>query len=284
LSTPPAPGWLRIASGDGVALDLPLAGAANRLGAFLLDSLLLGLAVGAFVIAGALLGLGVGANPMPILLIGTFVLRHGYFVFFEHLWQGATPGKRAAQIRVVSRDGGPLSFGAIVARNVLRDLEIFLPLVAIVAPEEIVGDAPWWLWIPGVSWIAIWALMPLLSREGTRIGDLVAGTIVLRLPPMVRLADEAARGAGGPTFTREQLAIYGEHELETLATVLRDSHQLGLAELGVVARTIAQKIGWTGPEPQQDPERFLRAFYAAQRSALERRLLFGRRKASKHDR
>ncbi len=87
------------------------------------------------------------------------------------------------------------------------------------------------------------------------------------------------------TFSRQQLSFYGEHELETLAALLRDA-QAGKArpqDLQVVAHTIAKKIGFRGSAPHEDPRRFLRAFYEQQRAHLERQLLFGKRKASKLD-
>ena len=102
------------------------------------------------------------------------------------------------------------------------------------------------------------------------------------------MSDEAAPHSvrsGALVFEKAQLAVYGEHELETLANLLRDA-DMGRADvfdLRVVAGTIARKIRYFGNEPAINPERFLRAFYRAQRAALEKGLLLGKRKASKHD-
>jgi hypothetical protein len=139
-----------------------------------------------------------------------------------------------------------------------------------------------------VAWVAILALMPLLTAERTRAGDLAAGTVVVRIPRAVLMSDEAAPHSvrtGAFVFEKAQLAVYGEHELETLAHLLReaDMGRAGIFDLRIVAETIARKIRYSGSDPGINPERFLRAFYRAQRAALEKGLLLGKRKASKHD-
>ena len=59
--------------------------------------------------------------------------------------------------------------------------------------------------------------MPLYTKERTRAGDLVGGTVVVKIPRAVRLRDETRTASSALAFTRDQLAVYGEHELETLA-------------------------------------------------------------------
>ena len=63
-----------------------------------------------------------------VLFIG-FVVRNLYFIHFELAWRGATPGKRLVGLRVIDRRGGPLLPSAIVARNLTREVEAFIPLV-----------------------------------------------------------------------------------------------------------------------------------------------------------
>src|SRR6185369_3579209 len=74
-------------------------------------------------------------SPEPYLIIwllGAFVLRNFWFIYFETGPRGATPGKRWFGLRVATRNGEPLSPDAVVARNLVRELELFLPLAALV--------------------------------------------------------------------------------------------------------------------------------------------------------
>jgi uncharacterized RDD family membrane protein YckC len=225
-------------------------------------------------------------GAIALLILFLFLIRQFYFMGFELAWQGATPGKRALSLRVLSRDGGRLTIEAIVARNVLRDLEIFVPLGVLAGPESVVGESPWWLWILAIGWVGLVMMLPVITRERTRAGDLVGGTVVVRVPKATLLEDEAADPrAGALTFSREQLSVYGEHELETLATILRDLERTTTSEhdLRTISRTIAKKVGFVGPEPDRTPALFLREFYREQRAELERRLVLGKRKASKLD-
>ncbi|MCB9602072.1 MAG: RDD family protein [Sandaracinus sp.] len=285
---------LGVVGPEGVALRFPAATLSERAMAFGVDLALLFLSllvVGIVLLAaGAVSGL---TSLIGLGLVAAFVIQHGYFAFFEIHWQGATPGKRLLKLRVVSRDGSGLRADAVLARNLMRDVELFLPLAGIAAPEQLVGDAPWWMLAPTSLWLAVMLFLPFVAKERTRVGDLVGGTFVVRIPEAELAHDEAARTSlvpGAPpsdaiTFTHAQLDHYGEKELETLADLMR-KHQSGHAtddDLRVVARAIAQKIGFGGPTPTQDAPRFLRSFYKQQRAYLEKKLLFGKRKASKFD-
>ena len=276
-----------LVSPEGVGLQLELAGVLERVFALMIDAVVISLVTTAFVpLALAGTGLGLVVEGWAIALIGLFVIRHGYFAAFEAYWGGATLGKRVLGVRVIARDGGSLSIAAVLARNLMRDVELFLPVVVVVAPEQLVGESPAWLWIPAVGWVVVLALLPLISRERTRAGDLVGGTVVIRVPKAVLLEDEASRVSRQPmSFTVDQLRVYGEHELETLATVLRkaDDGKATADDLRIIAMTIARKVGYDGPEPYHDPYQFLRSFYRRQRAALEKQLLLGKRKASKED-
>ena len=102
------------------------------------------------------------------------------------------------------------------------------------------------------------------------------GTVLLEDLSSARAREELA-------FTDPQLDVYGVYELQVLEDVLRGRGRAGHADaVRTVAEKVREKIGWSGP-PVSD-ERFLEAFYAALRGRLERRLLFGKRRADKHDR
>ena len=286
------PRAVELVTPEGVELRLELATLLSRFMALFLDLLLVAVATG--LVSAVTLVLLSGASGWALMLIGVFIVRHGYFAWFETHFNGATPGKLALGIRVISRDGGRLTMPAVLARNLMRDVELFLPLVAVFAPDKVIGPSPAWMALPALGWVAVHALLPLITRERTRSGDLVGGTVVIRVPRPRLLEDTAARVTAPhqmvtphqqPTvFTAQQLSYYGEHELETLVTILRQVDMGHRAQdLGVIAATIAHRVGYQGPEPVYQPERFLRAFYKQQRAALEKKLLLGKRKASKFD-
>jgi uncharacterized RDD family membrane protein YckC len=279
--------YLHLLTPEGADLVFPLASVGERAIAFAIDYVFIWLIV--IVLELILLATAIIATSTLMLagmILGFFVIREGYFLFFEARMQGSTPGKRFLGLRVVSRDGSRLTMESIVARNVMRDMELFLPVVFSSAPEQLLGPAPWWLRIPSALWVLLLVSMPFLTRERTRAGDLVAGTIVVRAPKAVLAADEAAGKKGGIRFSKEQLSVYGEHELETLADLLRklDTNRATDDDLRVVANAIARRIRYEGREAQQAPEPFLRAFYAEQRAELERELVLGRRIADKTER
>ncbi len=99
-----------------------------------------------------------------ILVFAAFLLFFGYFIFFEWLFEGRTPGKRLTGLRVV-RDGGfPLDFTSAVVRNVVRILEF------------------------GIGFYSISAVATVLSPMNRRLGDMAAGTLVVREGKLERSA------------------------------------------------------------------------------------------------
>jgi uncharacterized RDD family membrane protein YckC len=275
---------------EGVPLRFAVALGGDRAGAFLLDVVL--------ILAGTLtlaipLGWLAARDVLPgdavlaALTLALFLLRTFYFSFFELVWQGQTPGKRKLRIRAVDARGGPLTAEAILTRNLTRELEVFLPAIAIFAPNALFPGAPVAARLLSLAWMLLFGLLPLLNRDRLRVGDLVAGTMVVRLPDTVLLDDLAAAPGGREarasiTFTPAPLEVYGEYELQVLEGVLRGAGDATNEAVRTVAEKVRAKIAWEGP-PGNDLA-FLRAFYAAQRGRLERGMLFGRRRAHKGDR
>ena len=272
---------------EGADLVFAIATVGERAIAFAVDFVFSQLILILFVLVGlAFTWVTSSEHMLALAVIGAFVIRQGYFLFFEARYQGSTPAKRMLGLRVVSRDGARLSIESIVARNLLRDLELFVPLAIGVAPEQFLGPAPWWLRLPACLWVLLLLSLPFLTRERTRAGDMVAGTVVVRVPRAQLARDEAEGTRARIRFTKQQLAVYGEHELETLAQLLRqlDSGKASTDDLRVVAQAIARRIGFEGREPDQQPDVFLRTFYREQRTELERELVLGRRIADKNER
>jgi uncharacterized RDD family membrane protein YckC len=269
---------------EGVDLRVKLAPVSERAMALFIDlAIIVGILIGLmFVTLGALAAMQIeeGQSAAVIVwLLGFFILRNFYFTLFECGTRAATPGKRLMGLRVAARDGGVLSADAVVARNAMRELELYLPISFLVQRGSEI-DA--WVILAGIIWCGVFVLFPLFNRDKLRGGDLVAGTWVLRAPKPVLLPD-LAEAAGGPralfVFDSTQLSVYGVKELQVLEQVLRTSEPNAIE---AVATRIRAKIRWTKRDAEDDHD-FLSAYYAALRQHLEHRLLFGRRKRDKHD-
>jgi len=152
---------------ESVELEFTLAGIGNRAYALLIDYLVLGVVLIVFLIAWAVFSIQLldfinnlagNNNQLGLWLIAiqiliTFFIYVGYFVFFETLWQGQTPGKRFVKIRVIRDDGRPVRLQQSTLRALLRPLDdsFFLGVFLIV-----------------------------LSKQEKRLGDWVAGTLVIQ--------------------------------------------------------------------------------------------------------
>ncbi|HYO14325.1 MAG TPA: RDD family protein [Thermoanaerobaculia bacterium] len=291
-----APRIHRIRTPEGLSLPFTVAPVGDRLGAFLIDLLLIVLgSVLVWVLAVLATAVGAGELGLSFALLVSFFLWNFYFIACEVHWGGTTVGKRKLGLRVISRSGGPLTAEAIFARNLMRNLELYLPLPVLLAPESFFPGAPGWAGLLAGTWVLVFAFMPLFNRDRLRCGDMVAGTLVVRAPASVLLPDLATRPASvlpqhraaAPaeafTFTREQLDIYGIHELQVLEDLLRRDEQ-GTLDGGVLAEVcekIKIKIGWPYDEWQVPVVPFLQAFYRAQRALLEQKMLFGQRREKK---
>jgi uncharacterized RDD family membrane protein YckC len=264
---------------EGVDLRLELGGAGARAAAFMLDALFMLIMLIVATIAIGLLATALKSQLMVILwLLGFFVLRNGWFVLFEIGGRGATPGKMALGLRVVARDGAPLTGGAVIARNAMREIEIFLPL-SFLGYQAGQGAADAFLVIFALLWTGIFLFFPLTNSDRLRVGDLVGGTWVVRTS-RTRLADDigTAAAAAGPrrTFSDAALDLYGVYELQTLEEVLR----LGRPEaLATVASAVRRKADIAD---DGDDLGFLTDYYRALCARLERGMMLGRRRDNKY--
>lgn len=155
---------------EGVALRLPAAGPVPRALAWAID---LGIRLGILTACSTVLSL-LGKAGLGIYLVLLFVLVWGYPILCEGLFNGQTPGKRALDLRVVSSDGAPVGWLAAVVRNLLRTVDM-LPFGY------------------GAGLVC-----GLLDPWGRRLGDLVAGTLVVHVQAQVPLP-EAGAGEALPT-------------------------------------------------------------------------------------
>ncbi len=145
------------------------------------------------------------------LIIILFLIFAGYFIAFEWLWSGQTPGKRLLKLRVIREDGRPLTLWESIARNLLR-----------------IGDA-----VPGfiVPVYSVGLIAIFLSSRDQRLGDIFAGTVVIReradeAPTFVetfsnRIADSAFVRVQAPVACSSDLTKLSERELEVVESFLR---------------------------------------------------------------
>lgn len=279
---------------EGIALTFTLATRGARAGALLLDLVLIGAVMGAttltlLYIAGGTLKAadqpGAVGHALQFLFIlwlaAMFLLRNAWFLFFELSPRGATPGKRAAHIRIAARGGGRLTAEMVLARNLLRDIELFLPASFLLSARG--GDMNAAAIAAG-GWFLIFALFPFFNRDSLRAGDLVAGTWVVEAPRRKLEQALSAAPASPPQayrFDDAALSAYGEYELQVLERVLRDNRPEAIT---AVYRRICAKIGWPDYDKKAgegDERAFLDAYYTQLRARLENAMRLGRRKADK---
>jgi len=199
--------YASIVVAEGQTLDFPLAGPVSRLMAYALDLVLTGivyLGLGLLVVASSAFdedALTSAASTVAILLF--FIVQWLYFVVFEALVAGRTPGKYAAGLRVIRDDGLDIGWRESMLRNILRGVDMWPP-----------------------PFYALGALTSLINPRGKRLGDLAAGTIVVheafdlagldaQLDSTARWAAKVGRGAsraalllpGGPLELSELVAV-----------------------------------------------------------------------------
>jgi uncharacterized RDD family membrane protein YckC len=148
---------------------------------------------------------------IAFLILTLFLIFAGYFILFEWLWNGQTPGKRLLKLRVIREDGRPLTLWESIARNLLR-----------------IGDA-----VPGfiVPIYSVGLIVIFLSGRDQRLGDIFAGTVVIRersdeAPSFAetfasRIRDAAFIRVQKPTGTNANVSLLSEREIEVVESFLR---------------------------------------------------------------
>lgn len=196
---------------EGVALRLPAAGPVPRALAWLID---LGIRIGVLSASSVLLGV-LGKAGISLYLIVAFLLLWAYPVVFEAMLGGQTPGKRAMELRVVSADGAPVGWLASIVRNLLRAVDA-LPLGY------------------GFGLVA-----SLVDPHGRRLGDMVAGTLVVHAPRLRPSPQPPVAGVHAPVQPlrpEEQVAVIAFAERAAQLTPERQEELADIAEPATGAR------------------------------------------------
>lgn len=214
---------LIIETPERVPLHFALASIGNRFLACAIDHAIQALTVVLMLLAFATMAnyssLGDRLSDAPkwvyaVLIVILFLIVAGYFAFFEWLWRGQTPGKRWLKLRVIREDGRPITFWEAVVRNLLRSLDIM--------------PAPFY---------SIGLICVFISSIDQRVGDLVAGTVVVRereaeAPAFAQvfaapISDPALRRAFPPVDFTGTINNLNEAQIEVVETFLRRRWELG---------------------------------------------------------
>lgn len=156
-----------ISTPENVDLHLELAGVGNRILACVVDTLITYALIICVILGLTLMAYLGDSFPLPaesktvafyyLIAVGVMlvlVINFGYSIFFEGLWRGQSPGKKLAQIRVVEQNGQAVSWTSVIIRNLIRVVDVGLALIGLV--------------------------VILIDKNERRLGDLAAGTLVIR--------------------------------------------------------------------------------------------------------
>lgn len=230
------PEKLTIDTPEQIALEFPLAGAGSRFLALAIDTFV----QIAVVLVLALVGLialwfrSLGFQSLAtwvaaaLILVG-FFLYYGYFAAFEALWGGQTPGKRIVGLRVISVTGQPITPFDALLRNLLRIVDQ----------------------MPGIY--AVGVLSIFFTSRNQRLGDLVAGTVVVQEQGLPQ-----GELASAPVLTtRLGAARLSIEEVEVIQTFLARRadlpEYLRMHTAGQLAHRIRQRLELP-PNSQRDDE------------------------------
>ena len=208
---------LIIETPERVPLHFALASIGNRFLACALDHALQALTILIVLIGFTVLAnyssLGDQFSNAPkwvkaLLIVILFLILSGYFAFFEWIWNGQTPGKRILKLRVIREDGRPVTFWEATVRNLLRTFDMM--------------PAPFY---------SIGLISVFISLSDQRVGDMVAGTVVVRereaeAPAFSQvfaspISDPALRRSFQPVNFSADINSLTQSQIEVVETFLR---------------------------------------------------------------
>ncbi len=250
---------MEVETPEHVTLDLEIAGIGSRGLAAILDMVfLVGGLFAAFVALSILVGFGftLGSWGAAVLLLGGFAVWTGYFIFFEGLRRGQTPGKRMVGIRVLMDTGHAVTPAAAAVRNLLR-LADFLP------PPYLLGT-----------------VLVAFHPRGKRLGDLFAGTIVVRDRPGEVMPERTPSVAPD---TPPGLPELTDDEYRLLEQFQRREGQLPEEARARLASRLVDRLGAAVPRDTSNA-RHLLVLYRVERARREGRLAPSRFAVRKRER
>jgi uncharacterized RDD family membrane protein YckC len=235
---------LKIDTPEQIALEFPVAGIGSRFLALTIDTLLqfvlyVVVFVAFFVAGRQIQWLPSFAGPYvaALVLLFLFCVYWGYFAFFEAIWKGQTPGKRLAHIRVIKESGRPINAYEAIGRNLMRTIDV----------------------LPAMYAVGITCMM--LNRYSRRLGDYVAGTVVVH-DSRTEDAPPDWKSGERDTISNPDVARLSSEELVLIETYLQRRFDLEPQVRISLGYQIAQRItGRTGlkRESTQHVDDFLEA-------------------------
>lgn len=239
---------LRVRTSEHVGINYEIAGIGNRFLAAFVDLALLGvIELGLSLVFGVVIrelgGVAATSALAVSVVLLVLVIPFAYWVLLEAFWNGQTIGKHLVGIRVLRDDGSPVGFFAVLARGLLRLLDV----VPLIFPVDM--------------------LLMLLSAKGQRLGDLVAGTVVVKarfdrdFHALRTRAEPAARALSVRSLSGEEQRLVREF-------VLREP-KLTAPVRASVAASIAARLRPVVPESAEhaDDVVFLHAVAASLRGS-----------------
>jgi uncharacterized RDD family membrane protein YckC len=206
-----------------VNLQYDIAGIGSRGAAAMVDTLIQAVALFVLLLAGSA-AIGVGATfgslertageaLLALFVVAVFAITNGYYMLFEILWSGQTPGKRLVGVRVLRENGYSIRPIDAVIRNLVRIVD----------------------WLPLVYGVGV--LTMLLNQRSRRLGDFASGTIVVR---------EASRGASriviSPRLAESPVAALSSSDASLVRDFLIRRGSMNVAARGDIARRLAEAL------------------------------------------
>jgi uncharacterized RDD family membrane protein YckC len=203
-----------------VEFGYEIAGIGSRVLAALIDMALVGVILTFLTLVAAnVLRLSEPGVAIIVSAAALFVI--AYYIIFERLWVGQSPGKRALGIRVVQSEGRPVTMAGSIIRNFIRLIDFF------------------------PSFYGIGTISMFMDRRIRRLGDLAAGTLVVQDRQRVTL--ESLVNAQPPIFAAQPDQQVSE---ENAQPILPNLHALGAEDLALVNDFLAQRDGLDLPRRQ----------------------------------
>jgi uncharacterized RDD family membrane protein YckC len=232
-----------------VILSYTVAGIGSRAVAALIDyAICIALILALWIVLAAFNGVRSSAPWVTVLLIiAGFGVTWGYYVLFEALWDGQTPGKRRMGLRVV-RDGGfSITFGASAIRNLVRVVDMQ----------------------PGIFY-GLGILSAILSRSGKRLGDYAAGTFVVRERALVAATPVGAAAPAVAGAPPPAAALLGDDEFSLLERFVQRRQALEPERRAQFTADLASRFRARVPAHTGSDAAFLIALFESERAARAR--------------